>query len=117
HGTGIPMTADEYNADLWAYLKGELALRVEQHTGTRPLVGAMEGTHADVAPALRPGTAGHLEAGRLGRTLGSEAARLHADLAADLTADVPLAVAFRELDLDDDASRTIDGVTIPRRPA
>ncbi len=117
HGTGIPMVADEYNADLWAYLKGELAHRVEQATGHRPVVGAMEGTHADVAPALRPGTAGHLEAGRLGRAMGAEAARLHADLVAELTGDAPLAVAFRELDFARPDDRTIDGITIPRRPA
>lgn len=117
HGTGVPMTADEYNADLWAYLTGQLAHEVDERTGHRPLVGAMEGTHADVAPALRPGTAGHLEAGRLGRSMGHQAALLHHDLATELTADLPLGVALRELDLDLDDHRRADGVEIPRRPA
>jgi neutral ceramidase len=115
HGTGIPMRAHEYNADLWAYLVGELAHRVEQRHGVRPVVGAVEGTHADVAPALRPGMAGHVEAARVGRAIGADAATLYERLGAELRGDVTLAAGLRELDLRTD--RTIDGVTLPRRPA
>ena len=89
HGTGISKQAHEYNADLWAYLVGELAHRLEQRHGHRPVVGAMEGTHADVAPALRPGMAGHREAERIGRGIGADAADLHERLGAELASDGP----------------------------
>ena len=115
HGTGISVHAPDYNADLWAYLVGELGHRVERATGTRPVVGAIEGTHADVAPALRPGAAGHVEAQRVGRAIGAEAAELHDRLEAELSSDVELASGLREIDLGGD--RTIAGVTLPRRPA
>jgi len=70
-----------------------------------------------VAPALRPGTAGHIEAGRLGRSLGEQAAILHAELGAHLRSDVSVGAAFREIDLDRPESRRCGGVEIPRRPA
>lgn len=115
HGTGISMKAPEYNADVWAYLVGELDLRIEEAHGRRAVVGAMEGTHADVAPAIRPGTPGPVEAERVGRGIGAEAAALYERLAPDLTDRVTLAVGLREIDLERDA--TIDGVTLPERPA
>ena len=115
HGTGVPMTADEYNADIWAYLVGELRHRIGERTGVTPVVGAIEGTHADVAPAIRPGTAGHLEAARLGRAIGAHAADLHHRLGAELTGSVELAAGLREVDLE--TSPTIGAVTLPRRPA
>jgi neutral ceramidase len=115
HGTGISMKAPEYNADLWAYLVGELDHRIEEAHGRRAVVGAVEGTHADVAPAIRPGTPGPVEAERVGRGIGAEAAALHDRLGAELTDDVQLAAGFREIDLGRDAS--IDGVKLPERPA
>jgi neutral ceramidase len=115
HGTGVPMRSDTYNADLWAHVTDELAARVVTSHGVRPVVGAIEGTHADVAPALHPGTAGHLEARRLGRAIGAEAADLYARLDGDLRRDVTLACGLREVDLD--RSATAGGVTLPRRPA
>jgi neutral ceramidase len=115
HGTGIPMTAHEYNADIWAYLVGELRHRIRQRTGADTVVGAIEGTHADVAPAIHPGAAGHLEAARLGRSLGAEADVLHERLADQLTEVFPLAAGFREVDLE--RSSSIGTITLPRRPA
>lgn len=115
HGTGVPMRASEYNADLWAYAVGELSQRVERAHGVRAVVGAVEGTHADVAPALRPGMAGHLEAQRVGRQIGVAAAELHERLGADLSPDVALGAGLREVDLD--ADRCIGDVCLPRRPA
>ncbi|MEI2653365.1 MAG: neutral/alkaline non-lysosomal ceramidase N-terminal domain-containing protein [Microthrixaceae bacterium] len=115
HGTGISQHAHEYNADLWAYLVDELGHRIETSRGTRGVVGAMEGTHADMAPALHPGRAGHLEARRLGRQIGGEAAELYADLADELTATPDLACGFREVNLEGGAS--IDGIRLPDRPA
>lgn len=115
HGTGISHHARDYNADLWAFVVGELRHRIGERTGTRPVVGAVEGTHADVAPAIRPGLAGPLEARRVGRGVGAEAAALHERLEADLTGQVELAAGLRELDLTSD--RSAGGVTLPNRPA
>jgi neutral ceramidase len=115
HGTGIPMRSTEYNADIWAYLCGELGDRIEAAHGRRPVVGAIQGTHADVAPAIRPGSAGHIEAARVGRAIGAEAAVLFDRLESELSDRVELAAGLREVDLDQDAS--IDGMRLPRRPA
>ena len=114
HGTGVPMRAHEYNADLWAYVTGELGDRIEAAHGTRPVVGAMEGTHADVAPAIRSGAPGHIEARRVGAGIGAAAAELYERLGDELTDVVPIQVGLREIELE--RSRTHDGVTLPRRP-
>ena len=115
HGTGVPMQSPEYNADLWAYLVDELGHQIARAHGQRPVVGAIEGTHTDVAPALHPGTAGHLEAQRVGRAIGLEAAHLYERLEKELTDQVDLAAGLREVDLD--RSRSIGPVTLPDRPA
>jgi len=99
HGTGISHTDHSYNADVWAYLTGELATRVAERTGRRPIVGAVEGTHGDVAPAVRPGQLVYPEAERVGRGIGAEAARLHDSLGSRLRSDVTLAAGLRELSL------------------
>ena len=115
HGTGIPSRTHEYNADLWAYVTGELAHRIERAHGRRAVVGAMQGAHADVAPAIRPGLAGHDEAARIGRAIGSQAAALYEQLEGGLSDAVTLAAGLREVDLDRDA--TIGGIALPPRPA
>jgi neutral ceramidase len=117
HGTGVSQHAHEYNADVWAYLVGELGNRIEAAHGTRPVVGAMEGTHADVAPALRPGLAGHREARRIGTGIGAEAAELYERLGSELADRLALDAGLREVDLDRRENRTIDGVELPDRPA
>ena len=117
HGTGISQKAKEYNADLWAYLKGELGHLISGTTGATPVIGAMEGTHADVAPALFPGLAGHREARRIGTAVGAEAFGLYESLADQLSADVALDAGFREVDFDIAANRRIDGIELPDRPA
>src|SRR4051794_9810951 len=109
HGIGVSQKANEYNADVWAYLTGELAARVERRTGHRPVAAAMQGAHGDVAPAIRPGRAGYPEARRIGRELGAAAAALHQRLEGDLTDDVPLAAGLRELDMGADARRIDTG--------
>lgn len=100
HGTGISHHCHEYHADLWAYLNDELIQRVERTTGCRPVIGAMEGTHADCAPAIRFGRAGFIEAERVGRSIGAEAASLYDRMEGELTDRVELAAGIRELDLD-----------------
>ncbi|MFN8052067.1 MAG: neutral/alkaline non-lysosomal ceramidase N-terminal domain-containing protein [Acidimicrobiales bacterium] len=115
HGTGVSQHAREYNADLWAYLVDELGHRIETARGERGVVGAMEGTHADMAPALHPGRAGHIESRRIGRQIGAEAADLYERLGAELADTVELACGLREIDMTGGAS--IDGVSLPDRPA
>ena len=117
HGTGVPQQANEYNADVWAYLVGELKHQIERRHQQRPVVGASEGTHADVAPALRPGLAGHREARRIGTGIGAEAADLFDRLGAELRDDIALDAGLREVDLERSANRKIGGIELPDRPA
>lgn len=113
HGTGISHHAHEYNADVWAYLVDGIAEGIERTTGRRPVVGAMEATHADVAPALRPGQAGYLEAERIGRGIGEAGAALHAALEAHLSDDLRLGAGLREIDLGRGYDATaIDGIAL-----
>ena len=110
HGTGISARDRSYNADVWAYLTGELRHRVEAATGVRPIVGAVQGTHGDMTPAVTPGQLVFPEAERIGRGIGEAAAALHAELEPALTDDVELAAGLRELDL---ATRpTIGGLSL-----
>jgi neutral ceramidase len=115
HGTGVSMRSSEYNADVWAYLVGEARLRIRERTGVSPVVGAMEGTHADIAPAIRPRSAGYLESARVGRGIGAAAAELHDRLGSELRSEIGLAVSFAEIDLD--RQRQGGSVTLPHRPA
>jgi len=111
HGTGINYHDTSYNADVWAYLTGELARRVETRTGRRPIVGAVEGTHGDMTPAVRPGMLVFPEAERVGRGIGAAAAELYDRLDGELTAEVRLGAGLREIDL---AQRPIvDGIQLP----
>lgn len=111
HGTGISQHTHEYNADVWAYLVAEM----REQLGGAVVIGTMEGTHADVAPALRPGLAGHLEAARVGRGIGARAAALYRQLDTELRDDITLACGLREVDLR--ANPRIDDVELPRTAA
>ena len=112
HGTGISARDRSYNADVWAYLKGELRRHVVRTTGVRPVVGAVEGTHGDVAPAVTPGLLVYPEAERVGRGIGAAAGELYDRLEAQLGAEVELAAGLREIDLA--TGPTLGGVTLPR---
>jgi neutral ceramidase len=115
HGTGISMRSAEYNADLWAYVTGTLADEIEKASAVRPIVGAVQATHADVAPAIRPKAAGYLEAERVGAGIGREAMTLWSRLESKLAADVAIDACFHEADLDTEA--VLDGVALPPRAA
>jgi neutral ceramidase len=117
HGTGVSQHAHEYNADVWAYLVGELKHQILRRHDARPVVGASEGTHADVAPALRPGLAGHREARRIGSGIGLEAADLYDRLGHELADHLTLDAGLREVDLDQAKNRRIGDIEIPDRPA
>jgi neutral ceramidase len=111
HGTGISRHDPAYNADVWAYITGEMARSIEVRTGVRPVTAAVEGTHGDMTPAVRPGMLVYHEAERVGRGIGRAAAELHAQLEPQLKSDVRLAAGFREIDLRD--RPCIGGVTLP----
>ncbi|MEO9138274.1 MAG: neutral/alkaline non-lysosomal ceramidase N-terminal domain-containing protein [Jatrophihabitans sp.] len=111
HGTGVSQRDHSYNADVWAYLKGELGAHIARSTGRRAVVGAIEGTHGDVAPAVRPGLLVYPEAERVGRGIGAAAAELYDRLESDLNDDVTLAVGLRDIDLG--TRPVIDGITLP----
>lgn len=111
HGTGISRHDPAYNADVWAYIAGELADGVERRTGVRPVAGAMEATHGDVTPAVRPGMLVYHEAERVGRGIGAAAAVLHESLERELSDRLALAAGYREVDLASNPSA--GGVTLP----
>lgn len=101
HGTGIGSDTGFYHADVWAYIANELAWRVQQHyeLADKPLMGAFEATHGDVAPNEKPGQLGFAEARRVGRNIGGQAFTLFRQLDDKLHADVPLHSALREVDV------------------
>lgn len=99
HGTGISRHDPAYNADVWAYITGEMANGISGRTGVRPICAAVEGTHGDMTPAVRPGMLVYPEAERVGRGIGAAAVELHGRLESSLTAEARVAVGFREIDL------------------
>jgi len=109
HGTGVSHHDQSYNADVWAYLNGELAHRVEAATGRRPVSGAVVASHGDMTPAVKPGMLVYPEAERVGRGIGAEAASLHDSLGAALSVDLPVSVALRQLDA---ADAVVDGIRL-----
>lgn len=101
HGTGIGSDTGFYHADVWAYIANELAWRVQQHYGLRekPIHGAFEATHGDVAPNEKPGQLGYAEARRVGRNIGAQAFALFRQLDGKLHDDVQLHSALRQIDV------------------
>jgi len=109
HGTGVNHHNTEYHADVWAYLVDEQRRLI----GRDVVAAAVEGTHGDAAPALRPGRAGFLEAERIGRAIGERAAALHERLGGELSDDVEVAAVLREVDLDAADGGEAGGVRLP----
>lgn len=111
HGTGISRHDASYNADVWGYITGEMARRIEYRCGTRVVCGAVEGSHGDTTPAVRHGMQVFPEAERVGRGIGEEGAALHERLDSSLSADIPLGSAYQEIDLD--TRPCFGGVVLP----
>ncbi|HEX4189692.1 MAG TPA: neutral/alkaline non-lysosomal ceramidase N-terminal domain-containing protein [Marmoricola sp.] len=110
HGTGISHHDASYNADVWSYLNGELAHRVEAVTGVRPISGAAVASHGDMTPAVKPGMLVFPEAERVGRGIGAAAAALHADLGPSLRSDLPIGSLLLQVDLATDPQ--VDGIRL-----
>lgn len=110
HGTGISSHDPSYNADVWAYLNGELADRVEKATGRRPISGAAVASHGDMTPAVRPGLLVFPEAERVGRGIGAAAGELHARLGDQLSGQFTVRSLLRQVPLDD--APEVDGVRL-----
>jgi neutral ceramidase len=110
HGTGISHHDTSYNADIWAYLNGELEDRVEDATGIRPISAAAVASHGDMTPAVRPGMLVFPEAERVGRGIGAAAAELHASLEPDLDGQFPVNAALRQLDTTENPE--VDGIKL-----
>lgn len=108
HGTGISHHDPAYNADVWAYLNGEVEAQVRQQTGRRLISAAAVASHGDMTPAVRPGMLVYPEAERVGRGIGAAAADLHAGLATSLTAEFTVRTSLRQLDTQEDP--TVDGI-------
>ena len=108
HGTGVSHHDSSYNADIWAYLNGELERRVQAATGRRPISGAVVASHGDMTPAVRPGMLVYPEAERVGRGIGTAAAALHAELGGQLSVSFPVSAVLRQLDTTEDP--VVDGI-------
>jgi neutral ceramidase len=111
HGTGVSRHDHSYNADVWAYVTGEMVRRIENRTGTSIVGGAVEGAHGDTTPAVRQGMLVFPEAERVGCRIGEEAATLHERLEPSLTSDARLGCAYQEIDLG--LRPCFGGITLP----
>ncbi|HET8708070.1 MAG TPA: neutral/alkaline non-lysosomal ceramidase N-terminal domain-containing protein [Pseudomonadales bacterium] len=101
HGTSIPEFTKPYGADLWGYLSEEVEWRIKQTYAPswQPVHGGFEGTHADMAPAVRFGMLGYIESRRIGVSLGEKAWELFHSLDDKLKDDVVIRSALREINV------------------
>ncbi|MFZ3183435.1 MAG: neutral/alkaline non-lysosomal ceramidase N-terminal domain-containing protein [Pseudomonas sp.] len=101
HGTGIGSDTAFYHADVWAYIANELAWRVQQQYGLdeKPIHGAFEATHGDVAPNVEFEHLSYAEARRVGSNIGAQAFDLFRQLDGQLHERVELHSALREVDV------------------
>lgn len=115
HPTSLHNDHGEYSADVFTYITGGLARRIVRSHGVRPVVGGFQGTHGDVEPASIHGYLGHPESRRLGERIAAAGHELFTELEPRLRGDVGIACGLREVDYH--RERSIDGVSIARRPA
>lgn len=101
HGTGIPPFTHPYHGDVWAFFERELEWQIERHYHTpwKPVHGPFEANHADNNPNYRHGLRGDIETRRIGLALAERAWQLFRQLDDQMTADIPLNAAMREIDL------------------
>lgn len=109
HATALTAPVEVYNADLFAYAQKDLEWKIHDKYQTPwPVVHALStGTQGDMAPALPDqgdNWFSHFQvnwkaAKELGQGIGAEAISLFEALQPELTADVQLAAAAREVNI------------------
>jgi len=109
HATALTAPVEVYNADLFAYAQKDLEWKIRDKYQTPwPVVHALTtGTQGDMAPALEEhgdNWITHFDvnwkaAKKLGQGIGAEAIDLFESLQPQLTSDIALATAARELNI------------------
>lgn len=125
HATALSVPVEVYNADLFAYAQKDLewAIANKYDTPWQVVHGLTTGTQGDMAPALPDNgdnTFGHhevnwKEAKNLGQGIGKEAIALFEALGSQLTADVSVITAGRELNIRE--NNTIGDIELCEDPA
>ncbi|PIE42528.1 MAG: hypothetical protein CSA49_00315 [Gammaproteobacteria bacterium] len=101
HGTGIPAFTKPYHGDVWAFFERDLQWQIKRHYHTPwlPVHGPFESTHGDNNPNYEPSIRGDLESRRIGKLMAQAGWDLFKSLDEQLTDDVTVMTAMRELDL------------------
>ena len=109
HATALSVPVEVYNSDLFAYAQKDLEWAMQRKYGTpwKVVHGLTTGTQGDMAPALPENgdnTFGHFEvnwkeAKKLGQGIGKEAIQLFESLTDQLTTDITINTAARELNI------------------
>ena len=125
HATALSVPVEVYNSDLFAYAQKDLEWAIQRKYDTPwPVVHALtNGTQGDMAPALDDhgdNTFGHFEvnwkaAKKLGQGIGQEAIELFESLSSELTSDVEILTAARELNIRQ--NNTIGDIELCEDPA
>ncbi len=125
HATALTVPVEVYNADLFAYAQKDLewAIQRKYETPWKVVHGLTTGTQGDMAPALPDdgdNMFGHFEvnwkeAKKLGQGIGKEAISLFESLGEQLSDEVSVKTAARELNIRN--SNKIDNIEICEDPA
>jgi len=125
HATALSVPVDVYNADLFAYAQKDLEWAIQRKYDTPWAVvhGLTNGTQGDMAPALEDNgdnTFVHFEvnwkaAKKLGQGIGKEAIELFESLESELSDQVEIKTAARELNISQ--NNTIDDIELCEEPA
>ncbi len=117
HGTSIPRHDPFFSADLWAYLHGDLKHKVEQQfQPNKPvIIGAFEGTHGDMAPAMPYKQSGYIWSRNVGSAIAVEAFELFEQLTAQLSAKADIRTASRHIKMREQPE--INGIAICDAPS
>lgn len=125
HATTISPKVDVYNGDLFTYAQKDLEWAIQQQYQTPwPVVHALtSGTAGDMAPAVKLQGDNYFgyqdlnwkEAKRVGQGIGREAIVLFNELGAELSAEIDVSSAARELNIQE--NNTIADVEMCADPA
>ncbi|MEE2729863.1 MAG: neutral/alkaline non-lysosomal ceramidase N-terminal domain-containing protein [Pseudomonadota bacterium] len=101
HGTAIPPFTHPYHGDVWAFFERQLEDHIRHHYQPPwPVAhGPFEANHGDNNPNYRLGLRGDIETRRIGLQLAQQAWQLFQSLDDQLTDQVTITSAQRELDV------------------